>query len=69
MDVSDLDVLIEVLRLLQIMGKRSKFLTQRLKPEDQTELVQNLTAIAQVSWKRKQIDKFRGISFSTSTDF
>ena len=49
MDVSDLDVLIEVLRLLQIMGKRSKFLTQRLKPEDQTELVQNLTAIAQVS--------------------
>ncbi|PAV89438.1 hypothetical protein WR25_24388 [Diploscapter pachys] len=47
MDVSDLDVLIEVLRLLQIMGKRSKFLTQRLKPEDQTELVQNLTAIAQ----------------------
>ena len=53
MDVSDLDVLIEVLRLLQIMGKRSKFLTQRLKPEDQTELVQNLTAIAQVSWERK----------------
>ena len=39
----------EVLRLLQIMGKRSKFLTQRLKPEDQTELVQNLTAIAQVN--------------------
>ncbi|VDM69775.1 unnamed protein product [Strongylus vulgaris] len=42
-----MDLVSEVLRLLQTISKRSKFLTQRLCPEDQASLVMSLTAMAQ----------------------
>ncbi|CAI4227768.1 unnamed protein product [Auanema sp. JU1783] len=52
LDCTDLDVVAEVLRLLQTISKRSKYLNQRLSPLDRNKLVQVLTAIAQ-SWGGK----------------
>ncbi|KAK6751843.1 hypothetical protein RB195_003334 [Necator americanus] len=46
-ECTDMDLVSEVLRLLQTISKRSKFLTQRLCPEDQASLVMSLTAMAQ----------------------
>ncbi|XGW27129.1 hypothetical protein V3C99_007605 [Haemonchus contortus] len=46
-ECTDMDLVGEVLRLLQTISKRSKFLTQRLCPEDQASLVMSLTAMAQ----------------------
>lgn len=46
-ECTDMDLIGEVLRLLQTISKRSKFLTQRLCPEDQASLVMSLTAMAQ----------------------
>ncbi|KAE9417746.1 hypothetical protein Angca_008412, partial [Angiostrongylus cantonensis] len=46
-ECTDMDLVGEVLRLLQTISKRSKFLTQRLCPEDQSSLVMSLTAMAQ----------------------
>ncbi|KAJ1356705.1 hypothetical protein KIN20_014444 [Parelaphostrongylus tenuis] len=46
-ECTDMDLVSEVLRLLQTISKRSKFLTQRLCPEDQSSLVMSLTAMAQ----------------------
>lgn len=42
-----MDLLAEVLRLLQVMGKRSKFLSTRIPQKEQHALAQRLTAIAQ----------------------
>lgn len=47
LECTDMDTLAEVLRLLQVMGKRSKFLSQRIPAKDQHLLAQRLTAIAQ----------------------
>ncbi|CAD6198666.1 unnamed protein product [Caenorhabditis auriculariae] len=47
LETQDMEMLADVLRLLQTMGKRSKYLNQRLCPSDQSTLVHSLTAIAQ----------------------
>ena len=49
LDTSDLTIVADVLRLLQTIGKRSKYLPTRLTPEEQQLLVDKLTTIAQVS--------------------
>lgn len=47
LESTDMDVLAEVLRLLQVMGKRSKFLSTRITQKEQQALASRLTAIAQ----------------------
>ncbi|CDH93242.1 HECT-type E3 ubiquitin transferase [Caenorhabditis elegans] len=47
LESTDMDLLAEVLRLLQVMGKRSKFLSTRIPQKEQHALAQRLTAIAQ----------------------
>lgn len=52
LESTDMDLLGEVLRLLQVMGKRSKFLSTRIPQKEQQALAHRLTAIAQ-SWSGK----------------
>ncbi|PIC34687.1 hypothetical protein B9Z55_014266 [Caenorhabditis nigoni] len=47
LESTDMDLLAEVLRLLQVMGKRSKFLSTRIPQKDQQSMANRLTAIAQ----------------------
>lgn len=47
LESTDMDLLAEVLRLLQVMGKRSKFLSTRIPQKEQHALAYRLTAIAQ----------------------
>lgn len=47
LESTDMDLLAEVLRLLQVMGKRSKFLSTRIPQKEQHALASRLTAIAQ----------------------
>lgn len=47
LESTDMDLLAEVLRLLQVMGKRSKFLSTRIPQKEQQALAFRLTAIAQ----------------------
>lgn len=52
LESTNMDLLGEVLRLLQVMGKRSKFLSTRIPQKEQQALAYRLTAIAQ-SWGGK----------------
>uniref|UniRef100_A0A1I7TFV2 HECT-type E3 ubiquitin transferase n=3 Tax=Caenorhabditis tropicalis TaxID=1561998 RepID=A0A1I7TFV2_9PELO len=47
LESTDMELLAEVLRLLQVMGKRSKFLSTRIPQKEQHALAHRLTAIAQ----------------------
>lgn len=58
LDSGSMEVVVETLRLLQVISKRSRFISQHLSESQQKQLTMKLTAIVQVLTSHKLISLF-----------